>query len=99
MRRSLEEINVVRVQALKAKAVFVEMLDQQKPVRFQIDRGASCSIFPCKYVEDVDLDPSSQSFVMWNGSKVKPVGTCTLPVGNLRNNTKYKVRLLLSKRV
>ena len=76
------------MQALKAKAVFVEMLVV-----------ASCNIFPCKYVEDVDLQPSSQSLDMWNGSKVKPVGTCTLPVVNLRNNTKYKVRLLLSRRV
>ena len=66
------------MQALKAKAVFVEMLVQQKPVSFQIDCGASCNIFPCKYVEDVDLEPSPQSLVMWNGSKVKPVGTCTL---------------------
>ena len=56
---------------------------------------ASGNIFPCKYVVDVDL----QSLVMWNGSKVKPVGTCTLPVVNLGNNTKYKVRLLLSRRV
>ena len=53
---------------------------------------ASGNIFPCKYVVDVSL-------VMWNGSKVKPVGTCTLPVVNLGNNTKYKVRLLLSRRV
>ena len=33
----LEEISFVRVQAMKDKAVFAEMLVQQKPVRFQID--------------------------------------------------------------
>ena len=99
MRRSLEEICVVSVQAVKAKAVFAEMLVQQKPVRFQIDCGAGANIFPCKYVEVVDLEPCSQSLVMWNGTKVKPVGTCTLPVVNPWNNTKYKVRLFLSRRV
>ena len=93
----LEEISVVRVQAMKDKAVFAEMLVQQKPVRFQIDCGASANILPCKYVEDVDLEPCSQSLVMWNGTKVKPVGTCALPVINPRNNTKYNVRFSVVK--
>ena len=50
-----EEISVVRVQAMKDKAVFAEMLVKQKPVRFQIDCGASANILLSKYVEDVDL--------------------------------------------
>ena len=82
---------------MKDKAVFAEMLVQQKPVRFQIDCAASANILPFKYVEDVDLEPCSQSLVMWNGTKVKPVGTCALPVINPRNNTKYKVRSLVVK--
>ena len=84
---------------MKAKAVIVEMLVQQKPVRFQTDCEASAEIFPCKFVEDVDLEPCCQSLVMWNGAKVKRVGTCTSPVVNPRNNAWYKVRLLLSSRV
>ena len=70
-----EEISVVRVQAMKEKAVFAETLVQQKPVRFQIDCGASANILPCKYMEDVDLEPCCQSLVMCNGTKVRPVGT------------------------
>jgi len=46
----LEEISVVRVQAMKGKAVFAEMLVQQKPVIIQIDCGASANILPSKYV-------------------------------------------------
>ena len=65
---------------MKAKTVFAEILVQQKLVRFQIDCGASANIYPCKYVEDVDLEPCCQSPVMWNGTKVKPVGACTVPV-------------------
>ena len=53
----LEDISVVRVQAMKDKAVFAEILVRQKPVRFQIDCGASANILPSKYVEDVDLEP------------------------------------------
>ena len=55
------------------------------------------TFLPSKFVEDVDLEPCSQSLVMWNGTKVKPVGTCALPVVNPRNNinAKYKVRFLV----
>ena len=93
----LEEINVVMVMAMKDKAVFAEMLVQQKPVRFQVDCGASANVLPCKHVEIMDLEPCSQSLVMWNGIKVKPVGMCALPVVNPQNNTKYKVRFLVVK--
>ncbi|KAL9958346.1 hypothetical protein ACROYT_G035351 [Oculina patagonica] len=93
----LEEISVVRVQAMKDKAVFAEMLVQQKPVKFQVDCGASANILPYKHVGGVDLAPCSQSLVMWNGTRVKPMGTCALLVVNPRNNTKYKVRFLVVK--
>ncbi|PFX14360.1 Retrovirus-related Pol polyprotein [Stylophora pistillata] len=82
---------------MKDKAVFAEMLVKQKPVRFQVDCGASANILPHKHVENVHLAPCSQSLVMWNGTKVKPVGTCALPVVNPRNNIKYKVRFLVVK--
>ena len=93
----LEEISVVRVQAMMDKAVFAAMLVQQKPVRIRIDCGASGNILPAKYVEDMDLEPCSQSLVMWNCTKVKPIGTCALPVVNSRKRTKYKVRFLVIK--
>ncbi|KAL9967931.1 hypothetical protein ACROYT_G026243 [Oculina patagonica] len=93
----LEEISVVRVQAMKDKAVFAEMLVQQKPVKFQVDCGASANILPYKHVGGVDLAPCSQSLVMWNGTRVKPMGTCALLVVNPRNSTKYKVRFLVVK--
>ncbi|PFX33304.1 Retrovirus-related Pol polyprotein from transposon 17.6 [Stylophora pistillata] len=83
---------------MKDKAVFAEMLVQHKPIRFQVDCGADANILPHKHVENVDLAPCSPSLVMWNGTKVKPVGTCALPVVNPRNNTKYKVRFVVVKK-
>ena len=74
-----EEISVVRVQAIKDKAVFAETLVQQKPVKFQVDCRARANIVPYKHVGNADRAPCSQSLVMWNGTKVKPVGTCALP--------------------
>ena len=37
------------------------------------------------------------SLVMWNGTKVAPVGSCALPVLNPKTNEKYKVRFLVVK--
>ena len=34
---------------------------------------------------------------MWNGTKIRPMGTCVLSVLNSRNNAKYKVRFLIVK--
>lgn len=95
----MEEISVVKIQAMKDKAVFAEMLVQQKPVRFQVDCGAIANTLPHKHVENVDRAPCSQSLVMWNGTKVKPVGMCALPIVNPRNNTKYKVSFLVVKEI
>ena len=89
----LEEISVVRIQAMKERAVFAEMLIKQQPVRFQIDCGASANILPLKYAEGEELAPCSQTLVMWNGTRVKPVGTCAMLVVN----PKFKVRFLVVK--
>ena len=34
---------------------------------------------------------------MWNETKVTPVGSCALPVVNLKTNEKYKIRFLVVK--
>ena len=86
----LEEISVVRIQAVKERAVFAEMLIKQQPVRFQIDCGASANILPLKYAEGEELAPCSQTLVMWNGTRVKPVGTCAMLVVNPKNSKELR---------
>lgn len=57
----------MKIQAVKERAVFEKILVKQQLVQFQIDCGASVSILPLK---------CSQTLVMWDGSKMKSVGTC-----------------------
>ena len=52
----LEEISVVRIQAVKERAVFAKMLLKQQPVQFQIDCGASANILPLKYANTSDVE-------------------------------------------
>ena len=88
----------MRIQLVKERAVFAEILViKQRPVRFQIDCGASANILPLKYAEGEELAPCLQTLVMWNGTRVKPVGTCAMLVVNPKNNEKFKVRLLIVK--
>ena len=82
---------------MKERAVFAEMLIKRQPVRFQIDCGASANILPLKYAEGEELAPCSQTLVMWNGTRVKPVGTCAMLVVNPKNSEKFKVRFLVVK--
>ncbi|CAB3979230.1 Hypothetical predicted protein [Paramuricea clavata] len=90
-----EEISVVRIQATKEKAVFAKMLVNDVPVYFQVDCGASANILPYKYVEKEKISPCDRTLVMWNGSKVKYLGTCVVRAVNLRNQKKYDVKFLI----
>ncbi|CAB3981730.1 Hypothetical predicted protein [Paramuricea clavata] len=90
-----EEISMVKVQAVREKAVFAKMHINNKAIKFQIDCGASANILPLKFAKDVELTPCTKTLVMWNGTKVKPLGSCTLPVINPKNDVKYQVKFLV----
>ena len=60
----LEEISFLRIQAVRERAVFAEMLVKQQPKRFQIDRGASANILPLRYAEGEELATCLQTLVM-----------------------------------
>ena len=78
---SEEEISVVRIQAMREKAVLAKMLVNDVQVDFQVDGGASANILSCKYVKKAKISACDRTLVMWNGSKVKPMGTRCSGVG------------------
>ena len=92
-----EEISMVKIQAVQEKAVFAKMQVLNKAIKFQIDCGASANVLPLKFAKDVKLAPCTKTLVMWNGTKVKPLGSCTLQVINPKNDGKYQVKFLVVK--
>ena len=82
---------------MKDRAVFAKILVKQQPVHFQIDCGANVNMLPLKYADGEKLTLCSQTLVMWNGTKVKPVGTCATPVMNPKNIEKFRVGFLVVK--
>lgn len=53
-------------------------------VNFQVDCGASANILPYKYVVNERISSYNRTLVMWNGTKVKPLGTCAVRVVNVK---------------
>jgi hypothetical protein len=70
---------------MKENAVFAKMLVNDVDIYFQVDCGASANILPYKYVEKEKISPCDRTLVMWNDTKVKPLGTCVVRVVNLSN--------------
>ena len=90
-----EEIRMVKVQAVQEKAVFAKMCIGNEIVKFQLDCGASANVLPHKFAKDVELIPCTKTLVMWNGTKVKPAGACTMPVVNPKNDEEYEIKFLV----
>ena len=82
---------------MREKAVFAKMLVNDVQVDFQVDCGASANILTCKYVKKAKISTCDRTLVMWNSGKVKPMGTCVVPVVNIRNQNKYDVKFLIVK--
>lgn len=58
------------------------MLIDDRKVDFQIDYGASINIIPAKHAQGHDIQVTTNTLRMWNGSQVKPVGTTRIVMRN-----------------
>lgn len=53
-------------------------------IRFQLDSGADVNTICSKFVKKDQIRPTNETLMMWNKSKVKPLGKVTLRVKNPR---------------
>lgn len=61
-------------------------------VKFQIDCGASCNVIPISLLSpDIKLEDTKTVLIMYNQSKVRPLGKCKLKVRNPRNHKLYRL--------
>ena len=66
-----------------------------KPVKIQIDSGASINVLPEQYVSPVDRQTTSTVLRMYNKSIVKPLGESKLKVFNPANGHTYSVKFVV----
>lgn len=72
------------------------MLVGERPVRFQLDCGASCNVIPIHQLNpDTPLEDTQQVLVMYNKSTLKPLGKCRIKIRNPRNRKLYKLEFMV----
>ncbi|CAH8491041.1 unnamed protein product [Dicrocoelium dendriticum] len=75
--------------------VFATLLIQGRPVRFQLDSGASVNILPHKYCPDAEYRQIQTQLRMWNGSKLQPKGCVTMKAINPKDGSEHLLDFLL----
>ena len=70
--------------------IYAVMEIQGKPVRMQIDSGASCNVLPKKYLPGVaEIQKSSKSLTAYNKQQISALGTARVSMRNPRTRKKY----------
>lgn len=75
-----------------SQLLYAGMLLGKDMVKFQIDCGASCNIIPINLLNpDTELEHTKSVLVMYNKSKLKPMGKCKIKIRNPRNHKLYRL--------
>ncbi|XP_034015876.1 uncharacterized protein LOC117501153 [Thalassophryne amazonica] len=92
--QKVNSVNVVDKQ--HSTQLFAGMLLGNKTVKFQIDSGATCNIIPIDLIDpNTKLEDTKTVLVMYNKSKLKPLGKCKLKLRNPRNQKLYRLEFQL----
>ncbi|XP_055492867.1 uncharacterized protein K02A2.6-like [Leucoraja erinacea] len=90
--REDETVNQVKNSHSQGQQLFAGMKIGEKLVDFQIDCGATCNIIPIDLLNpDTQLEHTDKVLVMYNKTKLTPLGTCKVKVRNPRNNKLYRL--------
>lgn len=72
------------------------MLLKDRPVNFELDIGASCNIINKSLLCGSEkINSTNQVLIMYNNTKVRPLGKCNLTFINPQNNMKYKADFVI----
>jgi hypothetical protein len=86
-----EEVNKV-TECSYPKQVYATMHVRKKPVKFQLDLGATCNIIPKAHlgnISDYDITDSGRVLIMYNKATLKPLGHTQVRMVNPRNGKWY----------
>ena len=76
--------------------IYAVMDIQGKPVRMQIDFGASCNVLPMKYLPRVtEIQKSNKLLTAYNKQKISALGTVRVSMRNPRTRKKYSAEFVV----
>ena len=64
-------------------------------LHFQLDTGAEVNTLCQRFVKKHQVKPSSKNLIMWNATRVKPVGEATLPLRNIHTGEEKQVQFVV----
>ncbi|CAI5660683.1 unnamed protein product [Oreochromis niloticus] len=77
---------------VRGTQLFAGMLMGKEIVNFQIDCGASCNVIPIHMLSpNTQLEDTQTVLMMYNKSKIKPLGNCKVKLRNPRNQKPYRL--------
>lgn len=71
------------------------MLVESKPIKMQINCGATVCLIPKSKIGDKSVEPAKITLEMWNKDKKAAVGTCKLRVTKPRTDQTYLVKFVV----
>ena len=77
------------------KEIYTEMVVAKKPVKFQVDSGASVNVIPAELAPDEPLKRTTKTLRMWNDTTLQPLGSCRTILQNPKNGKKFSVEFLV----
>lgn len=77
------------------KEIYTEMVVAKKPVKFQVDSGASVNVIPAELAPDEPLQRTTKTLRMWNDTTLQPLGSCRTIIQNPKNGKKFSVEFLV----
>ncbi|CAM4713618.1 unnamed protein product [Leuciscus chuanchicus] len=87
-----EDVNAVGTSRADDTQLFAGMLLGTDMVKFQIDCGATCNIIPIHLINpDTKLEHTDSVLLMYNKSKLRPLGKCKVKLRNPRNQKLYQL--------
>ena len=98
---STEDDNVSTPEAINSvtdfpNKIYAVMEIQGKPVRMQIDSGASCNVLPKKYLPGVaEIQKSSKFLTAYNKQQISALGTARVSMRNPRTRKKYNAEFVV----
>ncbi|CAI5678464.1 unnamed protein product [Oreochromis niloticus] len=93
MTETAVEVNQIKESDMKKREqLFAGMMIGNSLVKFQVDCGATCNVIPINLLNpNIKMEHTDKVLVMYNKSRLCPLGKCNVKLTNPRNNKKYRV--------
>ena len=91
----IEAMYPVNAVSSKKNIIYAELEICDKPVKIQVDCGASVNVLPKNLTGDIQVRPTTTLLQMWNKSVVKPIGEAKVPVCNPVTGQRFRCKFIV----